>query len=187
MVRHCWRCAAVLPGVPPVTCAACGEVHYVNPRPCGCAVAVRDDEVLMLLRARDPEGGRWTLPGGFCDADEHPMRATERELAEEVGLRGRARAYLGTWMDIYGPPADDGLVIHTAVSGYLIWLDDPSAVPSPDPAEALEVRWFGFDALPAEIAFPAHIPAMIDAARALVASVAAGGALPAMPDRVWDD
>jgi 8-oxo-dGTP diphosphatase len=194
MIRHCWRCAAVLPGVPPVTCASCGEVHYVNPRPCGCAVALRGagtsgspapdggPEVLLLLRARDPEAGRWTLPGGFCESDEHPMLAAERELTEEVGLSGRATAYLGTWMDVYGPPADDGLTIHTAVSGYLVELGDPAATPRPDPEEALEARWCPVDALP-PIAFPAHIPALIQAAAALVAS---GRPLPAMPDRIWD-
>jgi ADP-ribose pyrophosphatase YjhB (NUDIX family) len=183
MVRHCWRCAAVLPGVPPVTCARCGEVHYVNPRPCGCAVVVHDGAVLLLLRARDPEAGRWTLPGGFCEQDEHPMLATERELTEEVGLTGRATAYLGTWMDVYGPPADDGLVIHTAVSGYLVALEDPGARPRPDPAEAREVRWFALGALPRALAFPAHIRPMIAAASDLLAS---GRPDAPMPDRVWE-
>lgn len=181
MTRYCWRCGAALGAVPPTTCAACGEVHYLNPKPCGNAVVVRDCEVLLLRRARDPDGGLWTVPGGFCEDGEHPMRAAERELAEEVGLRGRATAYIGTWMDRYGGPDPDGLFIHTAVSGYLATLTDPGAVPRPAPDEALEVGWFAFDELPAGLAFPAHIPQMIAAARQLVAT----GVTQPLLDRTW--
>lgn len=169
MIRHCWRCAAVLPDVPPTTCAVCGEVHYVNPKPCGNAVVIDADRVLLALRARDPDAGAWTVPGGFCEAAEHPRAACERELLEETGLRGRAVAYLGAWMDVYGEAADDGLGITTVVSGYLCRLEDPSAPPRHDPAESREVRWFPLGALPAPLAFPAHVPAMIAAGAELVA------------------
>jgi 8-oxo-dGTP diphosphatase len=180
MTRYCWRCGAVLEAVPPTTCAVCGEVHYVNPTPCGNAVALVDGRVLMLLRARDPAAGAWTIPGGFCEAGEHPRVAAERELEEETGLRGRAVAYLGAWIDVYGPPADDGLLIHTIVSGYLVELEDPTATPRPQPGEAVEVGWFAFDELPSPIAFPGHVPAMVAAARALTAGA---GPLPPMFDR----
>lgn len=179
--RYCWRCAAPLPAPPPARCASCGEIHYANPKPCGNAVAIDSGRVLMLLRARDPDAGTWTIPGGFCEADEHPMRAAERELHEETGLRGAATAYLGTWMDCYGVQAD-GAVIHTAVSGYLVTLDDPGGVPVPQRGEALEVGWFALDELPAPLAFPAHIPPMLAAAAAL-----ARGDVPRQPllDRTW--
>lgn len=180
MTRYCWRCAAPLPAVPPVTCVTCGEVHYANPKPCGNAVAIDSGRVLMLLRARDPDAGTWTIPGGFCEADEHPMRAAERELSEETGLRGRASAYLGTWMDRYGEQAD-GLMIHTAVSGYLVELDDPRATPVPEPGEALEVGWFALDDLPSPLAFPAHIPPML----AVGIAVARGGVRQPLYDREW--
>ena len=178
--RHCWRCRALLGAVPPTTCATCGEVHYANPKPCGNAVVIDSGRLLMLLRARAPAAGAWTIPGGFCEAAEHPRHAAERELGEETGLRGRAIAYLGTWMDTYGPPAPDGLQIHTAVSGYLAELSDPLAAPTPQPGEALEVGWFELAALPDVIAFPAHVPAMIAAAASLVADP---HGLPAMLDR----
>jgi 8-oxo-dGTP diphosphatase len=168
----------VLGAVPPTTCATCGEVHYVNPKPCGNAVVIDRGRVLLVLRARDPDAGAWTIPGGFCEGDEHPRAAAERELYEETGTRGRALAYLGTWMDHYGPPADDGLVITTAVSGYLVGLDDVDAVLVGAPEEALEVRWWGLHSLPTPFAFPAHVPAMIAAGAATVAS----GVLPVMYD-----
>lgn len=183
MIRHCWRCAAALPGVPPTTCAICGEIHYVNPKPCGNAVVIERGRVLLALRARDPDAGAWTVPGGFCEAHEHPRAACERELLEETGLRGRAVAYLGAWTDGYGAPAEDGLAITTVVSGYLCRLEDPDASPRPDPAEAREVRWFPLEMLPAPLAFPRHVPAMIAAGTALVAGKGIGpDGLPRMLD-----
>ncbi len=103
MTRYCWRCAAALPGPAPVRCIGCGEEHYANPKPCGEAVVVSDGQVLLLRRGHEPELGAWDVPGGFCEAAEHPMHAAERELAEEVGLQGRATAYIGTWIEAYWP------------------------------------------------------------------------------------
>ncbi len=180
MTRYCWRCAAALPGPPPVVCAGCGEAHYANPKPCGEAVVVRDGEVLLLRRARDPDAGLWDVPGGFCEADEHPMHAAERELAEEAGLRGRATAYIGTWIDAYGPPAPDGVVTYTSVGCYLIELDDPAQTPTLQPDEVLEARWFDLARPPEELAFAAHARPML----AVAAAVVAGTAGP-VPDRTW--
>jgi len=168
--------------VPPTTCVVCGEVHYVNPKPCANAVVIDGDRVLLALRARPPDEGAWIVPGGFCEAGEHPRAACERELLEETGLRGRAVAYLGAWMDVYGEAAD-GMPIQTVVSGYLCRLDDPQAPPAPDPAEVRELGWFALGSLPAPLAFPAHVPAMISAGAELVAGRGVGpDGLPRMLD-----
>ncbi|MBV9818411.1 MAG: NUDIX hydrolase [Solirubrobacterales bacterium] len=182
MIRHCWRCAAALPGPPPTTCASCGEVHYANPKPCGDAVVVDGGRVLLLRRAREPDIGAWDVPGGFCEADEHPMHAAERELAEELGVTGHAVAYIGTWMDVYGPPAPDGTLIHTAVSGYLIALDDPDAELAPQAQEATEARWFELQRPPEHLAFARHARPLLAAAAAMVADGRDAGPL---PDRTW--
>ncbi len=142
MTRYCWRCAAALPGPPPIVCAACGEAHYLNPKPCGEAVVVRDGAVLLLRRADEPDLGCWDVPGGFCEADEHPMHAAERELAEEAGLAGRAFACVGTWMDVYGQPAPDGVAMWTATTAYLVALADPAARPRLQGDEVSEAGWF---------------------------------------------
>lgn len=179
----------MLPAPPPVLCPACGEHHYVNPKPCGEAVVVRDGAVLLMRRAHEPEHGLWDVPGGFCESDEHPMHAAERELAEEVGLHGRAYACVGTWMDVYGPPADDGAVIWTAATAYLIALDDPDAEPVSCTEEASAAGWWPLDALPAELAFAAHARPMLTAAVALLDRLevdrAAGRPPLPLPDRTW--
>jgi ADP-ribose pyrophosphatase YjhB (NUDIX family) len=179
-VRYCWRCARALPAAPPTTCAGCGQAHYLNPAPCGEAVVVRDGKVLLLRRANDPYRGRWDVPGGFCEGDEHPMRAAERELAEELGLAGRATAYIGAWLDVYGDPAPDGIQTHCITSAYLVAVQDPEAEPRPDPAEAAGYGWFALGELPADLAFPDHARPMLAAASALLH----GTARP-LPDRTW--
>jgi 8-oxo-dGTP diphosphatase len=178
--RYCWRCGAALSATPPTTCGACGQDHYLNPAPCGEAVVVREGRVLLLRRAMDPYEGCWDVPGGFCDGAEHPMHAAERELAEELGLSARASAYIGAWMDAYGPPAPDGIQLHCITSAYLMELDDPGAEPRPHPSEATGFGWFELSALPDELAFPDHARPMLAAAAALLA-----GTGPALPDRTW--
>lgn len=179
-VRYCWRCGAALPTTPPTTCGACGEAHYLNPAPCGEAVVVRAGKVLLLRRANDPYRGSWDVPGGFCDGGEHPMRAAERELYEELGLACRATAYIGAWLDVYGESAPDGLETHCITSAYLVALADPGAEPRPNPEEATGYGWFDLTALPADLAFPAHARPMLRAAAALVA-----GTAEPLPDRTW--
>jgi 8-oxo-dGTP diphosphatase len=141
---------------------------------------VSQGRVLLMRRGHEPELGAWDVPGGFCEADEHPMHAAERELAEELGLRGRATAYIGTWIDAYGPPDPDGVVIYTSVGAYLIELDDAGQTPTLQPGEALEARWFALDQLPDRLAFAAHARPML----AVAAAVIAGTGSP-LPDRTW--
>ena len=50
-------------------------------------VVFRDDAVLLV---RERSDGRWTLPGGWSDADESPAEGTVREVLEESGYRTRA-------------------------------------------------------------------------------------------------
>jgi len=180
MVRFCWRCGTALPAAPPSTCAACGQAHYVNPVPCGEAVLIRDGKVLLLRRAHNPFHGSWDVPGGFCDGGEHPMHAAERELHEELGLVCRATAYIGTWLDVYGEPAPDGIQTHCVTSAYLVALEDPDAPPRPNPEEASGCGWFELSDLPHDLAFAHHARPMLGAAAALV-----NGTAPALPDRTW--
>ena len=141
---------------------------------------LRGDRVLLLRRAMEPDLGAWDIPGGFCEAGEHPMHAAERELAEEAGLAGRASAYVGTWMDVYDLPEADGTPIHTAISVYIVALDDPAAEPRSEPEEVSDAGWFALSALPDNLAFPTHTVPALCAVTALVD----GQAVP-LPDRTW--
>ena len=53
---------------------------------CGAAL-VRDGEILLLRRLRDPEAGCWGLPGGKVDWLEPVEQAVTREIQEELDVR----------------------------------------------------------------------------------------------------
>jgi 8-oxo-dGTP diphosphatase len=56
------------------------------------ASAVICDEagrVLLVLRGRDPQRGRWSVPGGKVEPGETLEQAATREALEETGLQVR--------------------------------------------------------------------------------------------------
>jgi ADP-ribose pyrophosphatase YjhB (NUDIX family) len=94
-VRFCPACGAavdhrVVFGRSRPVCPACGRVHFENPRVAAAALVEREGKVLLVRRVNEPARGRWTLPAGFVDAGEDPLRAAERECSEETGLEVRA-------------------------------------------------------------------------------------------------
>ncbi|MDW8270086.1 MAG: 8-oxo-dGTP diphosphatase, partial [Anaerolineae bacterium] len=48
--------------------------------------ALRDGQVLMLYRHKEPNLGLWVAPGGKIHDDESPRECAIRELREETGL-----------------------------------------------------------------------------------------------------
>ena len=52
----------------------------------GIGVVVwRDDRVLLVRRAKAPNLGQWSLPGGGQEIGETVFEAAIREVAEETG------------------------------------------------------------------------------------------------------
>ena len=89
-------------------------------------------------------------------------------MLEEVGLRVRVTAYLGTWVDAYadGPAADDSEIINVAY-----YLAEPcdGTTPEVDPAEVSEAGWFALDDLPSPGGPPGTFEAVMTAVRAELA------------------
>ena len=48
--------------------------------------AMRDDEVLLHRRLKDPNKGLWVAPGGKLEPEESPTECAIREMHEETGL-----------------------------------------------------------------------------------------------------
>jgi 8-oxo-dGTP diphosphatase len=67
-------------------CPACGFVHFDDPKVAVVAFIERDNRVLLVRRAMNPERGKWALPAGYVDYGEDPREAVIREVREETGL-----------------------------------------------------------------------------------------------------
>lgn len=50
------------------------------------ALAIKDDSVLLIKKARGPYTGKWDLPGGSLEFGEKPLDGLSREVLEETGL-----------------------------------------------------------------------------------------------------
>src|SRR5215472_13534839 len=53
------------------------------------AVVLRDDEILLVRRGREPLRGMWSLPGGLLELGETTAEGVAREVLEETGVRVR--------------------------------------------------------------------------------------------------
>jgi ADP-ribose pyrophosphatase YjhB (NUDIX family) len=104
--RFCPACGHALherpiDGILRQVCSACGRIHWRNAKPCAGALVLRHGKVLLVRRTIEPFLGYWDVPGGFCEANEHPADAARREVREETGLEIELTGLLGLWMDIY--------------------------------------------------------------------------------------
>jgi ADP-ribose pyrophosphatase YjhB (NUDIX family) len=137
---------------PRQTCAACGYVHYVGPA-LAAGVILRDgDRVCLVRRAHDPGYGKWTFPGGFVDAGEHPADAALRELREESGCAGEIERLFGAYPSV-GPHAKPVVI--------LVYAARLRGHGAQECDEVQEVRWFAPAELPwAELAFPSTAEAL---------------------------
>lgn len=122
-------------------CPNCDKTWYHNAAPTAGVVIVRDGKALITKRARDPEKGRYDIPGGFLDPDEDPITGLLREVDEELGMNIEV-----TYDDLiqatphrYGNDGDWTLAI-----GFIARTSSGEPVPADDVAE---VRWVSLDDL----------------------------------------
>jgi 8-oxo-dGTP diphosphatase len=153
---YCPACGTPLVGQvvdhrPRRVCPACGRIHWRNAKPCAGALVVRNGKVLLVRRAVEPFLGYWDIPGGFCEADEHPTATAIREVREETGLEIELTGLLGLWLDDYVPadPAEgDG---NPTLNIYYLARPLTHPVRAGDDADGM--AWFAPKALPRRIAF----------------------------------
>ncbi len=154
--RYCPRCRTELAisridDVPRPHCRACGFVYYQNPAPAAGAVIVEHGRILLVQRSVDPRRGDWCIPAGFTEWTEHPQQTAIREIKEETGLDITITGMFDIFMGMDDPRTHAVLILyHGAVIGGELRPGD----------DAIDARYFSFDALPDNIAFQAHRDAL---------------------------
>jgi len=78
--------------LPRFVCAACGTIHYQNPKVVVGCLPVWQGQVLLCKRAIEPRHGLWTLPAGFLENGESLPDGAMRETLEEANARVRIDA-----------------------------------------------------------------------------------------------
>lgn len=102
--KFCPRCGAkaAKTGRNPFQCEACDFTHFFAPVAAVGAIATDpEDQVLLLIRAKDPGKGLYGLPGGFVDVGETAEEALIREVHEEVQLKVTGLRYLISFPNEY--------------------------------------------------------------------------------------
>lgn len=102
--------------------------------------------MLLIRRARPPEIGCWSLPGGKVELWEQTEEAARREAAEELGIK------LGTLdllcvVDLVAPEERE----HWVSPAYLAngFEGEPALL---EPEKHTDIGWFPLDALPSPLA-----------------------------------
>jgi ADP-ribose pyrophosphatase YjhB (NUDIX family) len=142
--QFCPRCGAGLTAVDNhLECFACGSEYWGNSLPGVQGLLERDGRLLLARRGREPRLGHWDLPGGFLEEGEAPLDGLRREFREETGLLIEAQRLLRIDIEPYGDRSVFSVSYLVTAAGEPVAADDVS-----------ELRWFGRDELPAEMAFP---------------------------------
>lgn len=111
------------------------------------AVILRDGLVLLARRAPGSHlAGCWEFPGGKVEPGEEPPRALEREIAEELGVEGRA-----------GPPFTFNYHVYPD-RRVLLLAYRVEILGEPRPPGVQEIGWFAADQIAALATPPADGP-----------------------------
>lgn len=107
---------------------------------------LRDRKLLLIRRARPPEIGCWSLPGGKVELWELTEAAARRETAEELGVKLGALDLLCV-VDFVAPEERE----HWVSPAYLAneFEGEPALL---EPEKHTDIGWFPLDALPSPLA-----------------------------------
>ncbi len=123
------------------TCPACDRSWYPNSAPTAGCVIVQDGRALITKRAKEPEKGRYDIPGGFLRAGEDVLVGLRREIEEELGVQIEVtfEDFVSAVPHEYGPEGDYVLAMGFSAR---IASGEPKAA---DDVEAL--RWVSLNEL----------------------------------------
>ncbi len=149
--RFCPQCGRPLhqqqvDGTPRAVCAGCGYIHFRDPKLVAVTLLMENGRVLLVQRDIEPGRGKWGLPGGYVDWNEHPETAAVRECAEEIHARVQLN---GLFRIVQVVTASETGIVIVAYRGRVI-----EGTPEAG-HEVRAVNYFSLDALP-PLAFESH-------------------------------
>ncbi len=116
ILKFCPKCGSAefhFEGEKSFLCASCGFHFFINSSAAVAALIENDKGELMLtIRAFEPNKGMLDLPGGFVDPLESAEHALKRELIEELNLEATEMTYLSSFPNEY------------VFSGYTVYTTD---------------------------------------------------------------
>ncbi len=131
-----------------------GQSGYATPKLDVRGAVFRDGKILLVRETAD--GGRWTLPGGWCDVGLSPAENVVKEVFEEAGFHVRAErlvAALDRHRAGHHPQPFGACKLF-----FLCEITGGSATPS---AETSEVAFFAEDEIPADLSLDRVLPGQI--------------------------
>jgi ADP-ribose pyrophosphatase YjhB (NUDIX family) len=106
------------------------------------------DELRRILLIRHSNDGKWVVPGGVVEPDEHPARRVVEEVREETGLVVEpvrlVALYGGPSCRVVYPSGDTTSYVAAVYECRIV-----SGTARPNGDESLEVGYFAEDELPA--------------------------------------
>jgi NAD+ diphosphatase len=120
-------------------CPSCGFEYFHNVATAAGLILTKGDEVLTVIRAKDPARGKLALPGGFVDPGERAEDTVRRECLEEIGWQPQTMHFLASFPNTYAYRS----VVYNTCDLYFTaeasTLDELDL--SCDPDEVAGVRW----------------------------------------------
>ena len=100
-------------------------------------IVFRDHEVLLIQRNKEPNKGKWSIPGGIQTLGETAVEAARRELLEETGVKVD-RLLLVDVVDAIIPDVEGKIKYHYTLVDYMGQWQSGESRPGDN---AKEVRW----------------------------------------------
>mgnify|MGYP001575066004 FL=1 len=137
-------------------CLSCKRKVFARSYPGVSVLPVKDGEVLIAKRAREPKKDMWDSIGGFLKEGESPSAAALRETKEETGLDIKLGNLLGIYTDSY---TYEGITYETLNLYYLAEIKSGQLKAKDDVSELV---WFAIEKLPEDVAFKSFKKALRD-------------------------
>ena len=132
VIKYCPRCGSsqfIYQDDKSFKCGSCDFHFFINSAAAVAAIIENEEnEILMTIRAKEPQKGLLDLPGGFVDPGETADEALKREIKEELNLQIDEMDYLTSFPNEY------------IFSGYSVYTLDLAFVCKVKDMEKLEVK-----------------------------------------------